>query len=104
MRNNWAHCSVVMPNKDTIIEDINTLLQFFEQMGCDDGLVNEVEQMIEAVKSSSTADFDVLFKKEPEKVPNEIDAENEIVEKSLVYLIRLKFHLPMKPFGSLRLI
>ncbi|MCM1214750.1 MAG: SNF2-related protein [Lachnospiraceae bacterium] len=88
VRNNWAHCSTVLPGKDAIIEDLDTLHRFFEQMGCDGGLVNEVEQMAEAVKSSSMVDFDVLLKEgSGEEVLYGTDAENEIAEKSLVYLV-----------------
>lgn len=88
VRNNWAHCSAVLPGKDTIIEDLKTLHQFFGQMECDDKLVNEVDQMIEAVKFPSTVDFDALSKGQPEEeIPDESGDENEIIEKSLVYLI-----------------
>lgn len=88
VRNNWAHCNAVLPGKDVIIEDLNTLHQFFEQMKCDDKLINEVDQMIETVKSPCTVDFDVFLKGESEdKIPDEASNENEIIEKSLVYLI-----------------
>lgn len=88
VRNNWAHCSAVLPGKDTIIEDLNTLHQFFGQMECNDKLVNEVDQMIEEVKSPSTVDFDVLSKGQPEEeIPDESGDEKEIVENSLVYLL-----------------
>ena len=88
VRNNWAHCSAVLPGKDTIIEDLNTLHQFFGQMECDGKLINEVDQMIEAVKSPSAVDFDALSKGQPEEeIPDEAGDENEIAEKSLVYLI-----------------
>lgn len=88
VRNNWAHCSAVLPGKDIIIEDLNTLHQFFEQMECKDKLVNEVDQMIEEVKSPSTVDFNALSKGESEnEIGDEFDGEDEIVEKSLVYLI-----------------
>lgn len=88
VRNNWAHCSAVLPGKDTIIADLNTLHKFFEQMECDDKLVSEVDQMIEAVKSPSTIDFDSLSQNEPEEKgsPEHVD-EYVITEKSLVYLI-----------------
>lgn len=88
VRNNWAHCSAMLPGKDTILEDLNTLHQFFEQMKCDDHLIDEVDQMIEAVKQPSTIDFDALSKSgSEESTSDEPDDENEITEKSLVYLI-----------------
>ena len=90
VRNNWAHCSATLPGKDMIIADLNTLHQFFEQMECDDKLVSEVDQMIDEVKSPSTVDFDTLSKPEAESetdVAQEASDENEIKEKSLVYLV-----------------
>ena len=90
VRNNWAHCSATLPGKDMIIADLNTLHQFFEQMECDDKLVSEVDQMIDEVKSPSTVDFDTLSKLEAEseaEAVQEVSDENEIKEKSLVYLV-----------------
>lgn len=89
VRNNWAHCSAVLPGKDTIIADLTTLHQFFEQMKCDDKLISEVDIMIEEVKSPSTVDFSTIFNAE-ESVSSEqeeVGDENDIAEKSLVYLI-----------------
>ena len=90
VRNNWAHCSATLPGKDMIIADLNTLHQFFEQMECDDKLVSEVDQMIDEVKSPSTVDFDTLSKPEAgaqNDSAQESSDENEIKEKSLVYLV-----------------
>lgn len=88
VRNNWAHCSTILPGKDTIIEDLKTLHQFFEQMKCEDKLVNEIDQMIEAVKLPSTVDFNALSKSGSEETVSDVSGdENEIAEKSLVYLI-----------------
>ena len=88
VRNNWAHCSAVLPGKDTIIADLDTLHQFFEQMEADDKLVSEVDRMIEEVKSPSTVDFAALSHNETEEeAAVEAEAEDEISEKSLVYLI-----------------
>lgn len=89
VRNNWAHCSAVLPGKDTIIADLTTLHQFFEQMECDDKLISEVDIMIEAVKSPSTVDFSTISNAEEAASAEQEDVgdENDIVEKSLVYLI-----------------
>lgn len=88
VRNNWAHCSAVLPGKDTIIADLDTLHQFFEQMEADDKLVSEVDRMIEEVKSPSTVDFAELSHNEAEEeAAVEVGDEDDISEKSLVYLI-----------------
>ena len=89
VRNNWAHCSAVLPGKDTIIADLTTLHQFFEQMECDDKLISEVDIMIEEVKSPSTVDFSTISNTEEAASveQEEVVDENDIAEKSLVYLI-----------------
>ena len=90
VRNNWAHVSAMLPGKDAIIADLTTLHDFFEQRECEDSLVNEVDRMIEEVKSPSTVDF-ASFSQEAqvEQTPEGSEAidENEITEKSLVYLV-----------------
>lgn len=89
VRNNWAHCSAVLPGKDTIIADLTTLHQFFEQMECEDKLISEVDIMIEEVKSPSTVDFSIISNTEEAASVEQEEAgdENDIAEKSLVYLI-----------------
>lgn len=91
VRNNWAHVSAMLPGKDAIMADLATLHDFFEQRGCEDSLVNEVDRMIEEIKSPSTLDFSTFPQEETtdqiqEDEPETVD-ENEITEKSLVYLI-----------------
>ena len=88
VRNNWAHCSANLPGKDAIIQDLNTLHDFFEQRGCDEKLLGEIEHLIEDVKSPSSVDFEELTKTEkPIEEPQKPAKENEIHEKGLVYLI-----------------
>lgn len=89
VRNNWAHCSATLPGKDVIIADLFTLHQFFEQMECDDSLLSEVDLMIEEVKSPSTVDFSTISNTEEDASveQEEVVDENDIAEKSLVYLI-----------------
>lgn len=84
VRNNWAHCGANLPGKDTILQDLNTLHEFFEQRECDERLINEIERLIEDVKSPSTVDFAALAQPE---VPAETVDEDDIHEKGLVYLI-----------------
>ena len=90
VRNNWAHVSAMLPGKDAVLADLVTLHDFFEQRGCEDSLINEIDRLIEEVKSHSAVDF-APFSKEAyvEHTPEESEAvdENEITEKSLVHLI-----------------
>lgn len=88
VRNNWAHCGADLPGKDVILQDLNTLHEFFEQCECDEQLINEIERLNEKVKSSSMVDFDSLAQLEetPEATMENV-GEYEIHEKGLVYLI-----------------
>lgn len=91
VRNNWAHVGAMLPGKDAILADLDTLHQFFEQRECDDSLINEVDRMIEEVKSPSTVDFESFSQEsQPETaevVVSDAGNEDEIREKSLVYLV-----------------
>ncbi len=90
VRNNWAHLSAALPGKDAILKDLATLHDFFEQRGCEDRILEELEQFLKTVKSpiagfeSSPREriVDVEAKKGPKAKP-----ENDIPEMSLVYLI-----------------
>ena len=88
VRNNWAHVSAMLPGKDSIISDLETLQQFFEQMSCGYDQINEIDRIIEDVKSPVTVDFSSISQESDTK-PVEVEAndENEITEKSLVYLV-----------------
>lgn len=91
VRNNWAHVGALLPGKDAIIADLDTLHQFFEQRNCEDSLLNEIDRMIEDVKSPSTVDLNLLSLESQDQdavamVPDVID-EDEITEKSLIYLV-----------------
>ena len=90
VRNNWAHCGANLPGKDSMLQDLNTLHIFFEQRECDERLMNEIEHLIEEVKSPLTVDFVSFTQPEDmnimEETPENTD-EFEIQEKGLVYLI-----------------
>ena len=87
VRNNWAHMSALLPGKDTILNDLTTIYNFFEQRECGSSLLNEVKDMIDEVKSPTTVDFDGLNTEEQKPRESDDAIEEEIAEKSLVYLV-----------------
>ena len=90
VRNNWAHMSASLPGKDTIIKDLTTIYNFFEQRECDISLLDEVNAMIEQVKSPATIDFEELNTEETipsGSIGGTTTKDNEITEKTLVYLV-----------------
>ena len=90
VRNNWAHLSVSIPGKDLIIDDLKTLYRFFEQMNSEQKLLNEIYSLIKAVEEP---DYINLYCEQTQlQISNCVDevdlnADYEIQEKSLVYLI-----------------
>ena len=88
VRNNWAHCGASLPGKDIVLSDLKTLRTFFEQRGCNKDLINDVDQMIEKVKLPIKNTVDEFVGEETVyKEGIDIDTENAIVEKSVVYLV-----------------
>ena len=43
VRNNWAHCSADLPGKDTIINDLKTIIALIQQTGGSETVCNEIE-------------------------------------------------------------
>lgn len=52
------------PEKMSSWPNVAMLYDFFEQRGCEDSLVNEIDRMIEEIKSSSTFDFSIFSQEE----------------------------------------
>lgn len=91
VRNNWAHCSVDLPGKDIIVQDIKTLSNFFSQMnqnvelaGLDDfrTLVERPDTYVEREKP----DIKVSPKQTEIRVNPELTTE-EIAVGSIVSII-----------------
>ena len=97
VRNNWAHVSAELPGKDTIVSDIECLIQFFAQMSQSE-LIPDLEQLKARVERPEA------FKDEtpPQPVfrptvtaPKQADVivepevvqEDDITERSLVYIV-----------------
>lgn len=88
VRNNWAHCSTELPDKDTILQDLRTLRVFAQQVGCGqdvfeeiDGLVSFVEQP-DSLSSSSQEQNGLLS-----QMAENCSKAASIVPNSLVYLV-----------------
>ena len=97
VRNNWAHVSAELPGKDTIVSDIECLIRFFTQMNRS-GLIPDLEQFKARVErpeafKDETPPQPVL--RPTFTVPKQADAivepevvqENDITERSLVYIV-----------------
>ena len=85
VRNNWAHCSVELPNKDTILSDLDKLSAFFTQYGYEtkaqkiDAFKNEVARPGE---TSEIASPESAISSQAENVTS-----SEIHERDLVRIV-----------------
>ncbi len=90
VRNNWAHCAGKLPDKDVIINDLNTTIAFFESVIVKGTYTQEIRNCI---KSIENADFSELKDQAPtatnsgtESIPDPAEAD-EICEKDQVVLV-----------------
>lgn len=49
VRNNWAHCAGVLPDKDVVIHDLETILNFFESIIITNIYTKELQEFIKEV-------------------------------------------------------
>ena len=97
VRNNWAHVSAELPGKDTIVSDIECLIQFFTQMNRS-GLIPDLEQFkarVERPEASKDETPPLPVLRPIVTVPKQADVivesgplhEDDITERSLVYIV-----------------
>lgn len=85
VRNNWAHASGSIADKDIVLRDLDTILAFFENVM----VTNKYTQGINDFKSAvENTDFSAVFEEEPVTVkqPEPVAAAGDIQEKDRVYL------------------
>lgn len=85
VRNNWAHVSGSIADKDIVLRDLDTILSFFENVM----VTNKYTQGINDFKSAvENTDFSAVFEEEPVTVkqPEPVAATGDIQEKDRVYL------------------
>lgn len=85
VRNNWAHCSEILPGKDTIIDDLSTILEFYEQHNCAHNVAAEIEYLISEVQK---ADLKNTNTEVPDRNSESVSQrQQEIKEKDTVYMV-----------------
>lgn len=85
VRNNWAHLSGSIADKDVVLRDLDTILSFFENVM----VTNKYTQGIQKLKENiENTDFSAVFEKENIAVntPEPILNTGDIREKDCVYL------------------
>lgn len=86
VRNNWAHCSGILPSKDVITHDIEVMIKFWGQTGAPQTNIASLEAFKENVENENIADISYR-----ENADNGVNIEKlvdhaEIKEKDTVYL------------------
>ena len=85
VRNNWAHLSGAVPDKDIVLHDLDTVLAFFENIIMSGTYTRDIEDFKTQIE---TTDFSAVFSEEPviEREAKETAPDGDIQEKDQVYL------------------
>lgn len=88
VRNNWAHCAGSIHDKDIVINDLNTILNFFESLIITNKYTKNIKEFIDNIENTNFAE---IFTEEshiaPEQIQNKVSSIGEIAEKDKVFLI-----------------
>lgn len=87
VRNNWAHCAGTLPGKDAIINDIEVLSKFFEQMEAPQADINQLEEFKKNVQNENIAAMTSVEEIEEDLIMEGEISDSEIKEKDTVYLV-----------------
>ena len=91
VRNNWAHLSAAIPGIESITNDLKTLHQFFEQMCCNQDFLREIESFAKEITKPDSVISESKQEQPATSNRGEVSvhafSDNDIKEKSLVYLI-----------------
>ena len=87
VRNNWAHCAGTLPGKDAIINDIEVLSKFFEQMEAPQTDINQLEEFKKNVQNENIAAMTSVEEIEEDLIIEGEISDSEIKEKDTVYLV-----------------
>lgn len=85
VRNNWAHISGAIDDKDVVLGDMDTILEFFENVIVTNKYTQSIKEFKERIENT---DFSAVFeeKKVIIKTQESIQSTGEIQEKDRVFL------------------
>ena len=86
VRNNWAHLSGAIADKDIVIRDVDTILAFFENVIVTNKYTKGIEEFKQGIEGT---DFSAVFEEEKVvvKTPEPVVKAGDIQEKDRVFLI-----------------
>ena len=85
VRNNWAHLSGAIADKDVVLRDVDTILSFFESVIVTNKYTQGINEFKQAIEDT---DFSAVFEEEQVtvKVPESTVNAGDIQEKDRVFL------------------
>jgi len=85
VRNNWAHLSGAISDKDVVLRDLDTILSFFESVMVTNKYTQGIDEFRQAIEGT---DFSAVFEEEQVtvKVPEPTINAGDIKEKDRVFL------------------
>lgn len=89
VRNNWAHCAGNLPDKDVIINDLNTTLEFFESVIVTGTYSQDIRDCIKAIENTDFSEYkkqNPIIESNTEQEPTDT-TDDEICEKDQVVIV-----------------
>lgn len=88
VRNNWAHCSAELPDKDTILRDLNIILKFAQQVNCEHAVYAKISELTAFIEKPGSIAFTPQRAEDLSKPTAALPAESSaITQNSMVCLV-----------------
>lgn len=88
VRNNWAHCSAELPDKDTILHDLKTIRQFAQQLNCGKDIFEKVDSLTAIVEQPESIQIASRNEDVVCSAPAACSRGNQTIQpNTLVYLV-----------------
>lgn len=88
VRNNWAHCSTELPDKDTILHDLKIIRSFSQQINCENTVFSKIDELTSFIEKPDSLVLSLQETAKSPKLPVSSPATNNLItQNSLVYII-----------------
>jgi len=87
VRNNWAHCAGAIPEKDAIIQNLNTILEFFETVIITNKYSDSLKAFINSIRNSDFTEVSVESAPKETSTVSDTFVAGDIKEKDRVFLV-----------------
>lgn len=88
VRNNWAHCAGALPGKDSVINDLNAILDFFESVIVTNKYTQSIKECISKIESTDFSSANIETATTSTSTSETVESDSsEIQEKDQVVLV-----------------